>query len=98
MNKYFSVSGLVICFKSEKTIENSRLFSEFICEPAAPDVTVNIISGRLPETQAGVYKYYEVPGGKKRFSCKIKKADNEYIAYCAMILFVVLSTKKPKLP
>lgn len=81
MNKYFSIADLIICFKSEIPIETSELYADFICEPANPDVTVNIFVGKLPETESGVYKSYPEAGKEHRFSCKIKKSCSEYDLY-----------------
>ncbi len=81
MNKYFSISGMVICCKSEVPIEASRLFTDFYCEPAAPDITVNIFIGRLPEAEAGAYMNCLTAGKELRFSCKTKKAADEYDVY-----------------
>ena len=78
MNKYYSISDIIICCKSDIPIETSKLFADFICEPAVPDITVNIIGGTLPETDGGIYKDYPLSDKKVRFSCKIKKAFNEY--------------------
>ena len=81
MNKYFSISGLVICCRSEIPIEPSKLFSGFVCEPSAPDITLNVIKGELPELKNGAYREYSFEGRKLRFSCKIKKSANEYDVY-----------------
>lgn len=78
MNKYYSISNLVICFQSETFINTSELFSDFLSENAKPDINVTVIRGKLPETENGLYKTYPVSGKERRYSCRVRKAHNEY--------------------
>ncbi len=81
IDKYYSISNLVFLFISPKDISDTELWSDFITEPSEPDIVINVIPGKLPDIQNAFYQSYPVLGGKKVFSCRVIKGDNEIDLY-----------------
>lgn len=90
LKKTFSFCGVSLQLQSEKVIENSNFFYKFLTDDA-PDITVKVISSRLPERKGKlifenrVNQWYIYEGREYRFSSYFIGKTNSYKDYAVRV-------------
>ena len=89
--KKFTFSGFCIEFRSERIIENSHSFSDYLSD-GEPDLTVNIIFDEIPERRGRLLydgksvQYYSFDGREYMYSLYFVGKDYSYKTYALRVI------------